>query len=162
MVKKEVGAKKIISKKKIFAKPINQKTNTVKKDFASKTKSQTEKILLENFVSLQKVLTHLSLKVDDLTNQISKLLELFEISAKTLAEKDVNTKKENNNNQKIIEKMDNLLEQNRVIARGVAMMHEKDYVREPIMRPSINSSARTFPSEVQNQQSSKFNQLPRS
>ncbi|HEB47294.1 MAG TPA: hypothetical protein ENI22_02385, partial [Candidatus Pacearchaeota archaeon] len=38
-----------------------------------------EKALVENFISLQKVMVNLSVKFDSLTNQISKLLELFEI-----------------------------------------------------------------------------------
>lgn len=46
-----------------------------------------ENVLVENFVSLQKVMTNLSLKFDNLTNQISKLLDLFEISAKNSCRK---------------------------------------------------------------------------
>ncbi|MFH1801782.1 MAG: hypothetical protein ABH804_03060 [archaeon] len=83
-----------------------------------------EKTLFENFVSLQKVLVNLSLKVDSLTKQISTLLELFEISAKALVEKDYNFEKENKDNKKIIEKIDNLLDQNKIIAKGMTLMHE--------------------------------------
>ncbi len=83
-----------------------------------------EKILVENFVSLQKVMTNLSVKFDSLTKQISKLLELFEISAKALAEKDFDLEK-GGTNKKVIEKMDNLLEQNKIIAQGLTLMHEK-------------------------------------
>ena len=57
----------------------------VVKKVIKKPKS-TNQILVENFVSLQKVMTNLSIKFDNLSMQISKLLELFEISAKTLAE----------------------------------------------------------------------------
>ncbi|PJE81043.1 hypothetical protein COU58_04545 [Candidatus Pacearchaeota archaeon CG10_big_fil_rev_8_21_14_0_10_32_42] len=81
-----------------------------------------EKILVENFVSLQKVMTHLSISFDNLANQLSKLLELFEISAKTLAEKELKPEK---NDKEILEKMNNLLEQNKIIARGVSLIHEK-------------------------------------
>ena len=83
-----------------------------------------EKILIENFVSLQKVMTNLSIKFDNLTKQISKLLELFEISAKTLAEKDLEIEKKGSS-KKVIEKIDNLLEQNKIIARGLTLIHEK-------------------------------------
>lgn len=78
----------------------------------------TEKILIENFVSLQKVLTNLSLKFDELSKQISKLLELFEISAKSIAGKGFDP-------DKMEKKIDNLLEQNKVIARGLTLVHEK-------------------------------------
>ena len=122
MVKK-VGVKKKIAPKKI---PVA----------ISKTKKpQTEKILIENFIALQKVITNLSIKFDKLTNQISSLLELFEVSAKTLAEKDFDVKKENRDNKQIIEKMNNLLEQNRTIARGVALIHEGNPEHRPISPP---------------------------
>lgn len=83
-----------------------------------------EKVLVENFTSLQHVMTNLAIKFENLSNQISKLLELFEISAKALAEKEVNTV-DNEANKKIVEKLDGLLEQNKVIARGLSFIHEK-------------------------------------
>lgn len=82
-----------------------------------------EKSLIENFVSIQRVLVNLSVKIDNLTGQISKLLELFEISAKALAEKNFQTG-DNRNNTKIAEKIDTLLDQNKTIARGLTLMHE--------------------------------------
>ena len=133
-----------------------KKTGDIKKEVSKKVPARsspqkTEKVLLENFVSLQKVLTNLSLKVDNLTNQISQLLELFEISAKALAEKEVGVKSEHRENQKIIEKMDNLLEQNKTIARGVSLLHEIPASMEPLpsqresFQPSIQ---RTPPSDM--------------
>jgi predicted rRNA methylase YqxC with S4 and FtsJ domains len=83
-----------------------------------------EKVLIENFASLQQVMTNLAMKFDNLANQISKLLELFEISAKVLAEKGVIG--EEKTDQKVIEKLDSLLEQNKIIAKGIALLHEKD------------------------------------
>ncbi|MEJ2268005.1 MAG: hypothetical protein P8X70_02935 [Nanoarchaeota archaeon] len=86
------------------------------------TDQNIEKVLVENFVSLQKVITNLSLKFNDLTKQLSKLLELFEVSAKTLAEKEAEAEK--GSNKKVIEQIDKLLEQNKLIARGISLMHE--------------------------------------
>ncbi len=79
-----------------------------------------DKVLIENFVSLQRVMTNLAVKFDNLSGQISKLLELFEISAKTLAEKGYSTE-----DKKVAEKLDNLLEQNKIIAKGIVLLHEK-------------------------------------
>jgi hypothetical protein len=93
---------------------------------ASKNVS-VDKILVENFVSLQKVMTNLASKFDNLSTQISKLLELFEISAKTLAEKDYAKK---DDNKKVVDRLDSLLEQNKVIARGLALLHEKEMPEE--------------------------------
>ena len=82
-----------------------------------------EKVLVENFVSLQQVMTNLALKFDNLSGQISKLLELFEISAKSLAEK--GGFGEDRADKRAAEKLDSLLEQSKVIAKGVALLHEK-------------------------------------
>lgn len=87
--------------------------------------ARTEKILIENFVALQRVMTHLSEKFDSLGTQISKMLNLFEISAKALAEKEFNTEKENKDVKKMVEKFDSLLEQNKTIAKGLILLHDE-------------------------------------
>jgi hypothetical protein len=84
-----------------------------------------ESVLIENFVSLQKVMTNLAVKFDNLSGQISKLLELFEISAKTLAEKDYSVGEEKGD-KRLVEKLDNVLEQNKIIAKGIALLHERE------------------------------------
>jgi len=86
---------------------------------------KVERLMIENFISLQKVLTNLSIKFDNLTHQISKLLELFEISAKSLAEKDFNMEHKNKETEQIYEKLNSIAEQNKTIARGLTLMHEK-------------------------------------
>ncbi len=89
-------------------------------------KVRFEKALVENFISLQQVMTNLAIKFDNLSNQISKLLELFEISAKVLAEKEPYASSGGEGaSKKTLEKLDNLLEQNKVIARGLSLLHEK-------------------------------------
>src|SRR3989339_231212 len=92
---------------------------------------QTEKILVENFVALQKVMVNLSIKFDNLSGQISKLLELFEISAKALAEKDFDLEKDTKDKEKILKKLDDLFDQNKVIARGLTLLHEPVQKMEP-------------------------------
>jgi hypothetical protein len=91
--------------------------------------TKVEKVLIENFVSLQKVMTNLAVKFDSLSGQISKLLELFELSAKTLAEKDFSQDK------KLSEKLDNILDQNKIIAKGVSLLHERNSVAEVSAMP---------------------------
>jgi hypothetical protein len=99
------------------------------------------KILVENFVSLQKVLTNLSVNFENLSVQISKLLELFELSAKTLAEKDFRMEKDNKDTNEIKNKIDNLMEQNKTIAKGLLMLHEKE--------PGISQNQIPFPQQFQ-------------
>lgn len=82
-----------------------------------------DKALIENFVSLQRVLTDLAVKLDGLSNNITKLLELFEVSAKTLAEKEP----ESESNKEVIRKLDALLEQNKIIAKGLTLMSERSF-----------------------------------
>jgi hypothetical protein len=88
--------------------------------------NSTEKILIENFIALQRVMTNLIVKVDGLSGQMSKLLELFESSARSLSEKGYQT----GTDPKIAEKLNNLVEQNKVIAKGVAMLYEKNNSEE--------------------------------
>lgn len=129
--------KRVIPPNKIPMKPtipkiLNKKSIT--QGIPRIPKQNTEKILVENFVALQKVMVNLSIKMDNLTNQISSLLSLFEISAKALAEKGgVNI-----DNSQVIKKVDNLLNQNKTIARGISLLHENPNQLMPQQqRPAI-------------------------
>jgi hypothetical protein len=114
-----------------------------------KTKSESdvriEKALVENFIALQKVMTNLSVKFDNLSDQISKLLQLFEISAKALAEKDFE-KFEKSDNKELLGKLDILLDQNKTIARGLTLIHEKN-TRPPerVRNPQPQQPNPSFP-----------------
>jgi len=100
------------------------------------TKAELEETLLSNFVNLQGVLTNLSMKFEVLSNNMSKLLELFEISAKTFAEKHSDLAGPRNDKE-LISKLDSLLDQNKTIAKGIMQMESKIKHRRPI----LNSSA---------------------
>ena len=79
--------------------------------------------LIENFVSLQKVMTNLAIKFDKLSDNISTLLQLFEISAKSFAEKQGISSTEKD--REFLNKINMLLEQNKTIAKGLTLMEEK-------------------------------------
>jgi len=123
-------------KKKKTSKKAAPRRRTVTKPTASTTK--VDKAIIQNFVTLQKVMTNLSLKLDSLTTQMSKLLELFEISAKSLAEKEFDLG-EGKDYKKIESKLDDLIDQNKLIAKGVTLMHEgnlgKELPRAPPSKP---------------------------
>jgi hypothetical protein len=121
MVRKKSTRKKTRSKAR--SKP--RKTPSKPRITQTSSEVKIEKILIENFVSLQKVMTHLSVKFDNLTNQISKLLDLFEISAKSLAKKDFTLEKGTRDDKEIMQKLGDLSEQNKTIARGLTLMHER-------------------------------------
>jgi len=86
------------------------------------TKKQIEESLIENSVKLQKVLANLAFKFDSLGDQISKLLELFEIAAKSFVKKE---EEGTGADKDLLIKIDTLLEQNKTLAKGLALMEEK-------------------------------------
>lgn len=104
----------------------------VKKEKESGSKnSKLDKMLVENFVALQKVLVNLSMKLDGLTNKMSDLLKLFETSAKSLSEKGFDYGKYADG-KNVSQKIDTLLEQNKAFAKGLALMYEKPELNQQI------------------------------
>jgi len=135
VVKKKKTSKKKVVKKKTAKKP------TIRRHKIPKDDAKLERVLIENFVGLQKVMVNLSVKFDDLSSKISKLLDLFEISAKALAEKDLTVEKTAKDDKKILQEIGSLSEQNKVIARGLTLMHDRlsgepGEIHEPM--PSFN------------------------
>lgn len=108
-----------------------QKEVDVKKK--SMSKQELEEALLNNFINLQKVLTNLSVKFDELSGNMSKLLNLFEISAKSFAEKySGEDKTENKSDKELLGKLDSLMDQNKTIAKGIMLMEERVKQRNPL------------------------------
>ena len=122
-------------------------------------KDNVEKMLIENFVSLQKVMTNVALNFDNLSGQISKLLGLFEISAKALSEKEYSAG--GKIDPKLTEKLDTLIENNKVIAKGIAMLYEKNMGEEKEEKTSVpqpiprNFSQQQYPAQQQSQELSR-------
>ncbi len=104
------------------------------------TKGELEEALIDNFVNLQKVLTNLSFKFDVLSKNISDLLNLFEISAKSFIKPDEEEHNDNSlNNKEFLEKIDQLLDQNKIIAKGLTLIEEKMNHRtnSSVISPSV-------------------------
>ena len=123
-----------------------KKEGTTKKKMS---KSELEQVLIDNFINLQKVLTNLSFKFEELSSNMSKMLQLFEISAKTFVEKyPEEGKKESVTDEKFLDKLDSLLDQNKTISKAIMLMEEKIRKRgHPLQRPMnpINSSFQSKP-----------------
>lgn len=77
--------------------------------------------ILQNFVDLQDVLSNLALKIDDLTQQVSKLLRLFEESAKSFQE----ASPEPSRDREFHSSIKTLLDQNKIIAKGISIIEER-------------------------------------
>lgn len=144
--KKQDAEEKVIHPKKIKKSASSSRPKKTFNDL------RVEKVLVENFIALQQVMTNLSIKFDNLSEQISKLLQLFEISAKALAEKDFNTEKGSLNSEKIANQMGALLEQNKIIARGMTLINDKILERNvatPIPLRQVNPN-QPMNQEIQN------------
>lgn len=125
------GEKKTKSKKTTKKSKNSTKRKTTKK---RTTKSKNDKIietLTQNFTSLQGAIAKMSLKFDTLSNKIESLLNVFEESAKSLAKKDFKDF-EKYDDKELSEKIDNILDQNKTIAKGLIMLHEKETFSQPI------------------------------
>ena len=99
-------------------------TKKRRKITASETKKKDglEEKLIENLVVLQKVNTDLAVKFDKLAKEISSLLSLFEITAKNFASQ---VPSDYEKDKEFLEKIDRLLEQNKLIARGLTLMEDR-------------------------------------
>ncbi len=116
-----------------------------------------EKALVDNFIALQQVMTNLAVKLDDLSTKMGKLLELFEISAKAIAENDLSL--DGGPSKKVVAdmsgKLDRLLDQNKVLAKGVSLLHEipehpsktPEIAQKPMVRPEMPKPKESFPPE---------------
>lgn len=83
--------------------------------------------LIENFAMMQKSLANLTVKFDTLSDNISKLLQLFEISARTFIRKQEGALPmfDSKEDKEMLTKLDSLLEQNKTIAKGLTLIEEK-------------------------------------
>lgn len=130
-----------------------------KEEDNKKSKDELQQILLENSISLQKVLTNLTISLDNLSKQTEKLLNLFEQSARTIAEKDFETEAMN---KKISDKLDMLMNQNKTLAQGVSLVHDR--IQEtPLAKSSTKElpmTSQEVPKEVAGYQKS-ISQMPR-
>lgn len=85
---------------------------------------EIEHAILRNLVELQKVNADLSEKFSHLTKEISQLLALFEVTARNFA-KNAPPTEEYAKDKDFVEKIDKLLDQNKVLAKGLTLMEER-------------------------------------
>jgi len=117
--------------------------------------SDKNDLLIENFVGLQHAMTNLSVKFGNLSDNISKLLEIFEEAAKNIS------KAGGDENEELTKKIDFLLDQNKTIARGLVMMEDRLKTVSPVQSvPMMSSPYRNPPSQTP-PQSSRPRPLPR-
>lgn len=81
---------------------------------------QRDELLIENFVGLQKAMVNLSVKFEALSDNLVKLLNVFELSARGVV---AGSPKESDKD--LLNKIDSLLEQNKTIAKGLVLIEQK-------------------------------------
>ena len=136
-----------------------------------KVRVEMQPVLVENFIALQRVMINLSQKFENLNVQTSKLLELFETSAKALAKKDFKLGNEADleSQKQIMDKVNTLSEQNKIIAKGLTMLHEQQETQPTQMMPTAqemqigmprtNAPARPAAPEEEYKRSASFKPL---
>lgn len=102
--------------KKSDKKKSPSKSSSTKKKMTAK---EREELLIENFVGLQHAMTNLSIRFENLSEHISKLLNVFEEAAKNFASGG------KPDNEDLLKKVDNLIDQNKTIAKGLVMVEDK-------------------------------------
>jgi hypothetical protein len=114
---------------------------------AKSAHSELDEKILQNLVELQKVHANLAEKFDGLAKQISQLLNLFEVTARSFAANPVNQVSEKD--QQFLEKVDKLLEQNKTIAKGLTLMEERirdrNYMQQQQSKDKDESEAEPSP-----------------
>lgn len=96
------------------------------------TAREREELLIGNFIELQKVMTNLSIKFENLSDNISKLLTIFELSAKDYLS---NKQNKSQTDKDLLDKVNVLLEQNKTIARGIVMIDDKVKTKNAQLAP---------------------------
>jgi len=93
-------------------------------------KADSQKLLLENFISLQKILTNLTIKIDETDKKLLKMLELFEFASKSYGQArmmpagGVPQAVQDARLKELANKIDILIEQNRDIAKGIILLEQ--------------------------------------
>lgn len=116
-----------------------------------------EKHLIENMIHLQKIHADTAEKFDKLSRQISELLVLFEMAARSFSKQQISpviTERD----KEFIEKVDKLLDQNKTIAKGLTLMEERIRERtgmessQPLSQvaPSVQQFSQFQPSRAMN------------
>jgi len=127
---------------------------------ARKSHEEINKILVENFVHLQRVMSEQAVKMDKLTDSITNLLNLFEMSARSFMSSPIVADVEKD--KEFLSKMDALLEQNKTIAKGLTLMEEKFrervYGQQRTEMPDLRQM-RPMPQNPQNPDSSQINTI---
>jgi methyl coenzyme M reductase subunit D len=109
-----------------------KKTSSTTETKRTATDREMEHAILRNLVELQKINTNMTEKFDQLAKEMSQLLALFELTARNFA-KNAPPTEDYAKDKEFVEKIDKLLDQNKLLAKGLTMMEER--MRERMYSP---------------------------
>jgi len=122
----------VVKKKKSVSKKSSRKVRSVR----NASSENLNRILVDNFVSLQNVMVRNAERMDVLSAQMTKLLQIFEVAAKSFAEKEFKAVGGVAKDTEFLGKLNTLLDQNKTIAKGLHLlgedMREKIYGDLPV------------------------------
>ena len=116
------------------------------------------RLLIENSISLQNVLTNMTISLDGLSKDVKRMVELFEDANKAFEQgkRPVEGKTEKTEMKILQEKINSLIEQNKVMANGIILL-------EGYLRESIGGFGRTNQNLMrENNEEEKIKRLPHS
>jgi len=141
-------AKKASKKKGVKKKARAKKPKTPKKTVSPQSvEIKMQPVLVDNFIALQRVMVNLSAKFETLNKQLASLLNLFEMSAKALSKKDFKFG-QSESNEKVVGKLTELTEQNKVLAKGLTMIHEDEQEQKQMIAPPVVPAQLAPPKQV--------------
>lgn len=115
------------------------------------TKAQRDDLMIENFIGLQKAMTNLSIRFENLSDNLSRLLGVLELSAKSYLVKDGHNHKDSSD---LAKQIDYLIDQNKAIAEGLLLIddtirkkssHDDTFEKE---KSSQSNVGRALPSTI--------------
>ncbi|MCK5449623.1 hypothetical protein KAI32_02060 [Candidatus Pacearchaeota archaeon] len=134
MVKKKVDDED--SKGAVGKEHVSKKRTSSEKRMTAR---EREDLLIENFVGLQHAMTNLSVKFESLSDNITKLLQVFEEAAKSFVSGD------KLDDKSMLKKIDSLLEQNKTIAKGLILMEGSLRNRSEVVEQESSYSETSYP-----------------
>jgi len=98
---------------------------------------RTTDLFIENSIALQKVLVNVAVSLDNLANEVKKLIEMFEEAGKSFVEtKHKASESGLGKDEGLIGRLDSLVQQNKTIAKGLVLlektMREKETGTKPL------------------------------
>lgn len=129
--KREVEGVLVLKEKKTGKKKASSASRTKSNDTPKKKKMsahEREELLIENFVGLQRAMINLSIKFENLSDNISKLLNVFEVSARDYMVNKGRATPEVDRD--LLSRINMLLEQNKNIMASIHSLEDKTRKQE--------------------------------